>query len=401
MELLKWLRPSFEYNVSKKEDYNIDYSKIKTSTTTTKDLYLENSGNVSLELYAKSIFPKFRQIQSMSLTSKYEIKDINAWDDVDGEYSFVDKWFIRNLGFSDSMVLENLEIGKQSSFSKQDISSFSLKYNPFDFIKDNKKWKRTIKSLNTRTSYQNTITNDLSNRVRTTILPELLLEIREIENLMCLERVISNGEITAQILDKQEYSHLIYDKLTNNLDTKYRFRFLKKLDFSLNYKKENYQEYNLAKDANNEKTKEIDIIKQGIQMSFNYSIWRFTTKYEQNKENEILINADLQWLTEDVISFKVNADFNLEKGLKIPLLKKIIKIDNRVKFDTELKNRKRRSDVLEDNKNIYDIILNGEYNISSNFQIKLGLKYSMVDFVLKEKSNYDAIQISTEASILF
>ncbi|MDR0676425.1 MAG: hypothetical protein LBF97_05250 [Elusimicrobiota bacterium] len=401
--IIKWLKPNFEYYISKREDYNIDYNNIQVSTYTTKDLYLENSGSVSLDLYANNIFPKIQQINSMSLTTKFELKDTNAWTGVDGSYSFVDKWFSRNFGglISENQYFSDLEFGKQSTFSQDDISTLSLKYNPFDFIKAKNLWQKPIKSINTRTSFQKTVSQNLSYISDTTVFPEILLEIKDIENLFFLEKFVSNGDLVTQFMKKQEFSQNNYDKLTNNFDTKYRFNIFKKFDISINYKNENYEEYNLTVDTNNQKTRDVNILNKGAQVSFNYSIWRITTRIDQNNQKEFLVNSDLKWLKENIFSLKFDLDFNVTNGIKIPFFKKRIKIENRIKVENEIKTTQRRSDVLEDNKDIYDFIINSEYNISSNFQFKLGAKYRIVNFVLKNQSNYDAIQISTEASIIF
>ncbi len=400
-EILKWLRPNFAYNISKKEDYNIDYTNIRNSTYTLKDIYLENKEEVYLDFYMKEMLPKFKYTRSLYFNVKYETKDINAWDDIEGEYSFSNKWFTRNMGLENLIMKGTFENGKQISLSKQDVLSCSMEYKPFDFINDNKLWKKSLKSINTKTLYQSTKTNDLSNDISTTILPEMLLEMKEIENLFYLNKFIKKGEFITQILKKEEYSDFVYDKITNNFDIKYRFSFLEKLDFSLNYHFENYDEYDLDNNNVKEKIKDIDISNKYIQIAFDWKKFRIATRYEYNTEVESLINSDDNYKKEKIFSVKFDTDLNMNKALKIPFLKKFIKLNNRLKFSTELKDLMERNSVLEDNRNTYSIITNSEYFIDNNINVRFGLQYYLVDYIYVKQSNYNALQLLTEISIIF
>lgn len=399
LEILKFLKPNFSYNISKKEDYNIDYTNIRNSTYTLKDIYLENTEEVYLDFYMKEFLPKFKYTNSMYFNIKYEKKDINAWDDIEGEYSFSNKWFTRNIGLESLIMNDKLEVGKQATLSKQDIISYTMQYSPFDFMNDDKLWKKSLKSINTKTLYQTNITNDLSNNIYTTILPEMLLEMKGIENIFYLGDYINNGEFVSHILRKREYSEYVYDKITNNFDIKYKFLFLKKLDFSLNYHYESYDEYDI--NGIKEKTKSIDISNKYLQLAFDWKKFRIATKYEYNTEKERLINSDDNYKKENIFSVKFDTDVNMNKGLKIPFLNKIINLNNRLKFGTELKDFMERSDVLEDNRNTYSIITNSEYFVDQNINIRLDIKYHIVDYIYVKQSNYNALELLMEVSIIF
>jgi hypothetical protein len=399
--LLNWLRPNAEYNIVKTENFNVlDYS-----TFTTKDVSMENSGSVNLDIAIRSIFPKFTPTKSMNLNARYEVKDINSWSKVNKDYTFMDKWATR---FYDGLVeekyyFEDPKEGKQTAFSQEDTKTASVKYNPFEFIKTKAKWFIPINSISTRFSYRKTFIDTMLNDSTSETWPEILTDIKNIENMFFLGRFISNGELTTRYVDKEDFSFQIYDRLTNGMDTKYRFKFLKTFDCALNYQTDKYTEYNLDKQIADKNRKIRDVLtnQYGVQIGFNYKSWRFTSRYDNSDRNEFLINTTPKWAKNQALSIKADVDFNSTKGLKIPFKKKRIKVDNRIRIGSELKGRQQRGDILEDNKDIYDLILSSEYNFNSNFQVRLGTKVTDVHYLLKEDSNYMGALITTEVSIVF
>ncbi len=396
--LLNWLRPNFGYDLVKTEDFNI----VQKSTYTTKDVRIENSGKAGLDLYFNAILSGFKPTKSLNLTFNYEIKDIEAWRGINADYKFLDFWFTRSYDGLVNNKAFNIapKFGNQTTFSQEDIKTFSLKYSPFDYLEFKEKWLAPLQTLSTRFSYSETFVEGVTSDAAVVVWPEILTEIKNFENFLFLDGFVSNGELVTKYLNKTENSYAISDKYTKNFDTKYRFKVLETFDCALNYRADNFEEFNIN-NTKSVKVRSVDLNSYGAQLGLTYKSWRFTTRGDFKVQDEFLLNTNSKWVDEKIFSLKADTDFSVERGLKLPFIKKRFIVENRIKLSSEVKGTQKRGDLLEDNKDIYDFVADSEFNFTSNFQFKLGAKFSDVRFLLRDKSNYNAVLIQTEASIIF
>ncbi|MCP4482500.1 MAG: hypothetical protein GY817_07000 [bacterium] len=406
--LLKWLKPQFTYDILQKENYNIETASTQIKT---KDITLDNRGSASLNIYLKSIFPKFKPTQSMNINTKFEMKDINEWDKVDKNYSFMNQLFTRDLLLinknSDFKDLDETAIGEelktnQITFTQNDTKTFSMKWIPLECLRYNAHWFTPLKNTSTRFSYTNTTTDSLGSYNQQTIWPEILLGVKEFENTLRLHRYVSSGDLSITYLKKQDTTKNTSNKLTNTLGTNYRFSLFRTFDCTVKYNYKRYKEFDLNTDLEKNNLLNETIAKDyALQVGLNYKTWRFTTRYDYSTQSEVLANTDDKWDKEHEISLKADTDFKTANGLKIPFIKSRFKVENRIRIDSELKAILERGALLKENKDTYSCSLDSEYNFTKYFQLKIGAEYMQVAFIQSPDSNYNATKIKTEASIIF
>lgn len=183
-----------------------------TEPVTSKDISLENKGTTSVDIYLKSILPKFKPTESMSFNVSYEIADLNAWDNVDKDYNFMGQWFSRDLGVAKKdSELEDLDLleenqglsTNQTNYSKQDTQAYAVRWIPLESLKYNEKWFIPLKTMSTRFAYQFKTIDALSSYSEQTIWPEILLGIKSFENIIRANNFVSEGDMSIKYLKKR------------------------------------------------------------------------------------------------------------------------------------------------------------------------------------------------------
>lgn len=413
LKLFSWFAPNFSYSISTKENYNLSYSTYSVSGATvtptypSQKKYIERSGTgeVSWNFQVREL-ADFRLFQSLGFSSSYRIQDSDSYDNVAGTFTALgtDKLWIR-----DNPLMPVLAPGTTGSYIikslvKKDDVRVSGKYNPFEpFMFEGRLAPiRTFSSNFTFTKSQED-SNNLGNRkiVFTTVWPDLLFGINQFEKFFWIDRWISEWQLNVKqqlkTVDTVDVSH--GRAVTVGGDT--RLNVFKKVDMSFSYTTSSNEDRELT---NGLVTGQGDNLSWSGQGAFNLGVWRFTLRYDNivnvARDGTGKLTTDVK---DDTYTTTIYSDMSFPGGVPIPFTRKTLPLTNRLIFNTSLKYGLKSSsmNVDRDNTTNYDVSTSGEYEVSQNFRLSLGVGWQRMENRVKSDENYTTIQGKSQLTIQF
>lgn len=99
------------------------------------------------------------------------------------------------------------------------------------------------------------------------------------------------------------------------------------------------------------------------------------------------------------ITFKV--DFNLPHGFKLPFTSKQYLSTNRVIWTTNLSYSRRRAFTVDDNRDLFDLNTNLDYEFSKNIRFTLSAAFQKFKHLYIKENSYTAYNVGTLMTIQF
>jgi hypothetical protein len=260
---------------------------------------------------------------------------------------------------------------------------------------------KTISVMNNLTqSYQTT--EELSSRYKTeTItLPDIVVIVDDLEKFFTSgSGVISGTNLKLKYnLSKSEVIGTEYKE-----DAAYggdlRFLLFNHFDSNLSYSEQTLDKTDVRVNAPLENYLRRDFT---AQTSFNYKRVKFTPKFSYIYDTRTQVNNVLIDDVEELVpSLNIRADFNLPYGIKIPFITRRYLMTNRVIWNTNISYSRRRSFTVTENRNLFDINTNFDYEISKNLRFTLTGAYQRFEHIYIPEESYDAYTIGTLLTIQF
>jgi hypothetical protein len=355
-----------------------------------------SDGNIGLSLNGKEIFPNSKLINGFTISGAYKLQDGDAWENVDDSFNSLDNIWVRSsLGL-------NAPYTYRSKLTLRDTYTSTMRWTPFSgYALDGRAAPlKTISVMNNFTkSYQTT--EDLGSEYKTesTTLPDLIVFIDDLEkffggdtffngaNLKLKYNSTKSDIIGTELKQEETYGGDLRFVLFNYFDNTFSYteQTLDKTDARIREPLENY----LRRDFS-------------AQSSFNYKKVRFTPKFTylfdtRTQAGDVLIND----VKEIIPSLNIRADFNLPFGLKLPFISRQYLITNRVIWNTNLSYSRRRSYTITENRDLFDVNTNFDYEISKNIRLTVSGAFQSFKHLYIEEESYTAYTLGTLMTVQF
>jgi hypothetical protein len=138
------------------------------------------------------------------------------------------------------------------------------------------------------------------------------------------------------------------------------------------------------------------------QTSFNYKKVKFTPKftyiYDTKTDAGSLLMDEVK---EYAPSLNIRADFNMPFGIRLPFISRQYLMTNRVVWNTNISYSRRRSFTVTENRDLFDINTNFDYEISKNLRLTVNGAYQRFKHSYIEEESYDAYTIGTLLTLQF
>lgn len=397
LPFFEWLKPSINYNITNTENFIIAAS---TSIPTEKNFTRSSSAKLRLPFVAKSLFPKFKPVASLNLTSSYELNDGDSYDKIREDYPIYGKLWLRGNGMGYKR-LEGIE-DELKSFTLRDTLRVESNWKPLEFL-DLKGYLYPFKTITTDIDYTRTQSHQgptvLDSEKR--IWPYLDIRMSSLEKFPLLGLAMQEVEmITKYILTTEDAKDVsLGKKVTFSEDL--RFKLFEDYFFYLTYN----SSWNRTKSAPS-----WQISSEGFSKAYNAQItftwwkdWRFNLRYGYKKEEGKTGGEKTSESRIHTPSIDVEARLTLPELWKIPIIGKRVRTAGEMKIKARFSAEIKRSElnVERDNTDTYSTLFSSDFNVGTNLMLTLGTGMTyFVNYHLRE-NNYFAIDVSTTLTIKF
>ena len=397
LQFFEWLKPAVDYNITNTENFIIITS---TSIPEEKNFTRSSSAKLSLPFVAKSLFPKFKPVDSLNVTSSYGLNDGDSYEMIRQDYPIYGKLWLRGNGMGYKR-LEGIE-DKLKSFSIQDTLRVESNWKPLEFL-DLQGYLYPFKTITTDIDYTRTQSHQgptiLDSEKR--IWPYLDIRMSSLEKFPLLGLAMQEAEMmTKYILTTEDARDVSLGK---------------KVDFSEDLRFKLFEDYYLwlTYSSSRNKVKSApswQISQEGFSKAYNAQItftwwndWRFNLKYGYKKEEG---ETGGQKTTESRIH---SSSIDVEAGVKLPELWKIPIIGTQVRTAGEMRVKARFSaeikrselNVESDNTDTYSTLVSSDFNVGTNLMLTVGSGMTFFVNHALEQNNYFAIDVNTTLTIKF
>lgn len=403
LRIASWLMPTVSYNVTIRENNNLSklvYSGHNFDVGEVKSINRNSEGNISLTLNGRDIFKNNKLWSAFSLSNNYKLQDGDAWEYVDSGFNSLDKIWLRS-----SMGI-NSPYAYRTTLTLRDTYTNSARWNPFkEYAFGGRLTPLNSILIMNNFSYSTQENENLGSYFRTknTTLPDLIFYIDNLEKFFgTTPRYLSGTSL------KLKYSNIksetVATSLSDNqmLGADLHFLLLNTFDTNLSYTRSTTDRSDLKNDSPLSAYLRHDFT---AQTAFNYKKMRITPKitYILDSKRE-LTNQSLALVTEvkeiaPSITFKL--DFNLPKGFSLPFTTKEYLTTNRIIWTTNLTYSRRRAFTVDDNRDLFDINTNLDYELSKNIRFTVSAAFQKFKHLYIAENSYTAYNIGTLMTIQF
>ncbi|MDR1123991.1 MAG: hypothetical protein LBL61_05275, partial [Elusimicrobiota bacterium] len=403
VRIANWLAPTASYNITTKENNNlaiVNYRAMNQDYTfdigDVKSVNRMSDGNISLALNGREILPRAKLFAGFTVSGSYKIQDGDSWENVDSSFNSLDDLWLRS-----SMGL-NAPYTYRSKLTLRDTYTSALRWTPFQqyAFAGAMAPLKTLSVINNFTkSFQTT--EDLGSAYQSSIttLPDIVVFIDDLEQMFGTGGFMTGTNIKLKYnLTKTETVGTDYKE-----DASYggdlRFVLFNYFDNTFSYSQQTLDKTDTRVGAPLENYLRRDL---SAQTSFNYKRLRFTPKFTylfdtRTQAGDVLVN-DVQ---EIVPSLNIRADFNLPFGLKLPFITRRYLVTNRIIWNTNISYSRRRSFTVAENRDLFDVNTNFDYEISKNMRLTISGAFQNFKHLYIEEESYTAYNIGTLMTIQF
>ncbi|MCJ7645878.1 hypothetical protein MUO65_03100, partial [bacterium] len=397
LQFFEWLKPSVDYSITNNENFIILTS---TSIPENKNFTRSSSAKLSLPFDAKSLFPQFKPVASLNVTSSYGLNDGDSYENIREGYPIYGKLWLRGKGLGYKRLKG---IGEQlKSFSIQDTLTVESNWKPLEFL-DLKGYLYPFKTITTNIDYTHTQSHQgptvLDSEKR--IWPNLDVRMESVEKFPLLGLVMEEAELITKYILTKEDARNVSSGETVSFSEDLRFKLFKDYFFYLTYN----GSWNRVKSAPSWL-----VSSEGFNKAYNaqttftwWEDWRFNLTYGYKKEEG---KTGGEKTTESRIhtsSIDVEAPLSLPELWKIPLIGKRIRTAGEMRLKARFSAEIKRSElnVERDNTDTYSTLLSSDFSVGTNLMLTVGS--GMTFFVNRtlDQNNYFAVNVNTTLTIKF
>lgn len=403
LRFTSWLMPTVSYNVTIRENNNLSnltYSGHNFAIGEVKSINRNSEGNISLTLNGRDIFKDSKLLSALSFSNNYKLQDGDAWEYVDSGFNSLDKIWLRS-----SMGI-NSPYAYRTTLTLRDTYTNSARWSPFKgYAFSGRLAPLNSISLINNFAYATQENENMGSYYQTknTTLPDFIFYIDNLEKFFgTTPRYLSGTSLKVKYSDikSETVGTSLSDNQTFGLDL--RFLLLNTFDTNLSYTKTTTDRDDLKNDTPLSAYLRHDFT---AQTAFTYKKLRITPKitYILDSKRE-LTNQALALVTEvreiaPAITFKM--DFNLPKGFALPFTTKEYLTTNRVIWTTNLSYSRRRAFTVDDNRDLFDINTNLDYELSKNIRFTVSAAFQKFKHLYIAENSYTAYNIGTLMTIQF
>lgn len=404
VRIAPWLAPSASYNVSIKENNNLSQTTFTSNQIsylldvgTVKSVTRSANGSISLSLNGKDILKNSKLFSTFSLSGNYKLQDGDSWENVDASENMLDRlWLRSSLGLKSPYTYRN-------SLTLRDTYSATARWSPFKeyTFEGSMRPVKTISLIsNFSRGYQTSETLSTGYKTRSSTLPDVVFFIDELEKVFTDSSQVLNGtnlKLKYNLTKNETVG--AQDKRDVAYGGDFRFVFLNTFDTTLSYTRQTMDKNDLTVNAMLENYLRRDF---SAQTSFSYKKVRFTPKVTylfdtKSQTGDVLVSR----VEEISPSLNIRADFNLPFSLALPLISRQYLVTNRVVWNTTFTYSRRRSYTVEENRNLYNITTNFDYEISKNLRLTLTAAFEKFDHLYIAENSYIAYNVGTLLTLQF
>ena len=398
-----WFTPTASYNVSIKENNNLsklNYQSYTFDVGQVKSVNRNSEGNISLTLNGRDIFKNTKLFSSLSIANTYKLQDGDAWEYVDNDFNSLDKIWLRG-----SMGI-NSPYSKRTTLTFRDTYTNSARWNPFkEYAFGGRLAPLNSISLINNFSYATQENENLGSYYQTknTTLPDFIFFIDNLEKFFNITpHYLSGTSLKLKYSDVR--SETVATSLSDNqtFGADLRFLFLNSFDTNFSYTQTKTDKNDLKNESPLSAYLRHDFT---AQTAFTYKKLRVTPKltYILDTKRE-LTNQALSLVTEvreimPAVTLKL--DFNLPKGFALPFTTKEYLTTNRVIWTTNISYSRRRAFTVDDNRDLFDINTNLDYEFSKNIRFTVSAAFQKFKHLYIAENSYTAYNIGTLMTIQF
>jgi len=413
-QLLKWLNPSVNYNLSTIENYvlqptRLDNGSLAVASYTVagatnsfaigafKAVNRTASGGLTLSLTASEIVPRSKLLRSFTLINGYQLQDGDVYSNVEGNLNTRTAFWIR------TPLRTHGPAAQRVNLTLRDTLNSTQRWSPLEAydIEGRKAAFKTFSITNNfvKSLQRSEVTGTRSKTVSTT-LPDLLASLSQIERLLFTDRWMRNGQINLKYSARQTENVGQSLDSDDSLGTDLRALIREKFDtsFSFNYRTTGKKDLRIGQVVQTTDHKDLT-----LQSTFDMRIFRMTPKLDYQQDVTTLGNG-VQTQNTRVItpSLLARTDISLPKGLKVPFSSKTLAFTNRVIWTTTLSLAMRESPVtLLDNSKLFNLNSNADYEIAKNLRMTINGAVSRLWHKYQKEDEYMSYQFGTMLTFQF
>lgn len=403
--ITNWLAPSLSYNISTTENNNLTAKEFKENGVVVKtfdigqlkSLNRSADGGISLTLNGNELLPNSRVFKNLVISSSYRLQDADSWYYIDESFNSKDKLWIR------SSLKGTGSYSNRQSLVLRDTFTSSQRWSPLaEYDLDGALAPlKTISLLNNFTqSVQRNNQTGTSSRITSLTLPDFVFSISDLEKAVYAGHWLTSTNLKLRYTAIESQTQGSTQGQQQKYGGDLRFLLFNKFDTVLVYDKKNSWTDDLRAGQSLENTTGTDV---SAQTSFYMGNWRFTPKILYSMYEKQIVNGQLSQSTKEITpSLAVRLDFNLPRGIKLPMLNRIYNTTNRVIWNTVLAYKDRSSLVdVKDNYNSIDVTSSLDYEISQNLHFNMAGGLTWLDHAYVETEDYVAYNLSANITVQF
>jgi hypothetical protein len=230
--------------------------------------------------------------------------------------------------------------------------------------------------------------------------PDLIFSLTQTEHFFNAQKYMSNSQLNLKTQFKTvDTMNTSLEKVNTN-GGDWRFTLWKKLDLFFTYTRTTDTTFDVI---NNVTSNDALTETLGAQLGFNVGKWRFTPKYDQNKQSAVgatgIPTIDLITRTP---ALQVYADLFLPAGMKLPFSDLIV-FSNRIRTTSTISLTQKRSSLneIQNNSDTYTMTTSEDYEITSNIRLTVGGSYSYQVNKISSDANFYSYQFNSLLTIQF
>ena len=407
LRLSSWLTPTASYNIIIKENNNLsdNYSEYNFGIGEVKSINRNSEGNISLTLNGRDIFKDNKLLSSLTLSNNYKLQDGDAWEYVDESFNSLDKIWIRS-----SMGI-NSPYANRTTLTLRDTYTNSARWNPFkEYVFAGRLMPLNSVSIINNFSYSTQKNENLGSYYQTknTTLPDLIFYIDNLEKFFDVTpRYLSGTSLKLKYSDikSETLSTSVSDNKIMGADL--HFLLLNTFDTNLSYTNSKTDKQDLKNDIPLSAYLRHDFT---AQTAFNYKRLRVMPKFSyilDKKEELVSKGVNVQELglisevKEIVPALTLKFDFNLPKGFALPFTSGQYLMTNRIIWVTNISYSRRRAYTVEDNRDLFDITTNLDYEFSKNIRFTVSAAFQKFKHLYIAENSYTAYNVGTLLTVQF
>jgi len=408
MRINKWLAPTASYSIKTTETNNLSATSYTSTAADNSQTYnfdvgdiksidRSSEGSVGLNLNGREIFEDSKFMSGLAVSGSYKLQDGDTWENVDSSYNSLDQIWIRNsLGAKAPYTY-------RSNLILRDTYASTLRWTPFGAYSIDGRLaplKKLTVSNNYSKAYQTTEDSGSLYKTETTTLPDLILNMDELEKFVADDNPYVNNVNTKlkysvtdnNIIDSQ-------DKTTTAYGGDLRFMLLNYFDTTFTYSEQKLFQVDTTADAPLQNYLRKDF---SGQTAFTYAGLRFNPKVtyiydRKTEENDVLTSR----VEEIIPSLGIKADFNLPYGIHLPFITRQYLFTNRIIWNTTLSYSRRRSFTVSENRDLYDATTSVDYEVSKNIRVTLSAAYERFKHIYLPEESYTSYTVGSLLTIQF